>query len=493
MDVPDPRVGSVLNGRYRILERKTAGSMGVVYRGERVSLNRPVAIKFLHDGYAATDDGRRRFEIEARAMSRLTHPNCVPVTDFGLEDGSPYLVMDYVDGCTLRQLLITELRVEPPRAVAIVRQILAGVGHAHAQGIIHRDIKPENVLVTPVEGHGEHVRIVDFGLAKLRDDASVTTGVAVGTPGYMSPEQTVGERSDERADIYACGIILYELLCGTKPFQADTPFEVMRLHREAPPPPLDAIAPGVPMSARLQAAVNKALAKAREKRFQSASEFRKALEACAETHGQRGGGRARAGALVALIAVVVATSAIVLWPSGSSISSSEPSSESSSDSSSEPTAAPVPVALDAAPGWGAGSARTPAPEPAQVAALRELAARAGAHDAITGLEQLRNDQPNVAAVHFALGNLYTETQGWLAAVQAYAAAVRLDPAYRTDARLISDVVEALGSQDAHAIAAKLIEHELGAAALPRLEQASRSTSHDLRARASRLRAVLKLR
>src|ERR1043165_1110908 len=101
MDVPDPRVGSVLQGRYRILERKRPGSMGVVYRGERVALNRPVAIKFLHEGYAATDDGRRRFEIEARAMSRLTHPNCVPVTDFGLEDGSPYLVMDYVDGRTL--------------------------------------------------------------------------------------------------------------------------------------------------------------------------------------------------------------------------------------------------------------------------------------------------------------------------------------------------------------------------------------------------------
>jgi eukaryotic-like serine/threonine-protein kinase len=491
MDVPDPRVGSVLQGRYRILERKTAGSMGVVYRGERVALNRQVAIKFLHEGYAATDDGRRRFEVEARAMSRLTHPNCVPVTDFGLEDGSPYLVMDYVEGRTLRQLLVAEVRVEPPRAVAIVRQILAGVAHAHAQGIIHRDIKPENVLVTPVEGHGEHVHIVDFGLAKLRDDNSVTSGVAVGTPGYMSPEQTVGERSDERADVYACGIILYELLCGTKPFQADTPFEVMRLHREAPPPPLDVIAPDVEISARLHAVVNKALAKSREKRFQSASDFRKALETCAETQGQRRGRRALAGALGAVVVVIVATSAIVLWPSEPPTSSSDSASSSSSDpspgSSSEPTAAPVPVAP------GSGSARTPAPEPAQVAALRELAARAGPQEAITGLEQLRNDQPNVAAVHFALGNLYAETQWWLAAVQAYAASVRLEPAYRTDARLISDVVEALGSQHAHELAAKLIENELGAAAMPRLEQASRSTSPDLRARASRLRAALRLR
>src|SRR5262245_11989339 len=212
MHVPDPRIGTVLHDRYLVLERVTEGSMGVVYRGERVGLKRPVAIKFLSESYATTADGVRRFEVEARAMSRLAHPNCVAVTDYGLDHGAPYLVLDYVTGRTLRQVIRDDTRLPPARAIGIVRQVLAGLTHAHAQGIIHRDVKPENILLTPVVGHGEQVRLVDFGLAKLRDERSITTGVAVGTPGYMAPEQTIGERVDERADVYATGIILFELL-----------------------------------------------------------------------------------------------------------------------------------------------------------------------------------------------------------------------------------------------------------------------------------------
>lgn len=285
MDMPDPRVGTVLAGRYKILERTTAGSMGVVYRAERLALKRAVAIKFLNEGYAASEDGLRRFEVEARAMGRLEHPNCIPVTDYGVVDGAPYLVMDFVKGWTLGDLLASEWRLAPARAVALMRQVLAGLDHAHAQRIIHRDVKPANILVSPAEGHGEHVRIVDFGLAKLRDEGSFTTGIAVGTPSYMSPEQTIGQKADERADIYACGIILYELLSGARPFQAETPFEVMRMHREVAPLPLATAANGVEISPRLEAVVMKALAKAREDRFQSMSEFRTALDAVDEAHG----------------------------------------------------------------------------------------------------------------------------------------------------------------------------------------------------------------
>jgi eukaryotic-like serine/threonine-protein kinase len=464
MTVPDPRVGTVLHGRYRIVERTNEGSMGVVYRGERVALRRAVAIKFLNEGYAATDDGRRRFEVEARAMSRLDHPNCVPVTDFGVDDEQPFLVMDFVTGCTLRQLLTREWRLPPARAVAIVRQILAGLAHAHAQQIIHRDIKPENILITPIEGHGEHARIVDFGLAKLRDEGSITTGVAVGTPGYMSPEQTSGEKADERADVYACGIILYELLSGAKPFQAESPFEVMRMHREDPPPPLDATAAGVSLSPRLTAVVMRALAKAREERFQSASELRAALEAVPEAHGR--GGRGRAGARLAIAALgVAAFAAGGLWAHGR---------------------------------WGdrppaAAVERAPArpDDPAEVAELRARATRGDVAGAIAGLEQLRDQGPDLAAVHYALGNLYAESQAWVPAVAAYAATVRADAVYRADPRLVSDVVEALGSGEAHDPAAELIAEQLGPAALPRLEQASRSTNPDLRARAGRLLAELR--
>ena len=188
---PAPRIGTVLHDRYRIVERIGDGAE-----------------------YAATPDGLRRFEVEARAMSRLAHPNCVAVTDFGVEDGTPYLVMEFAPGKSLRELLREEEKIAPARAVAIVRQVLAGLVHAHGQGIVHRDIKPENILLASVEGHGEHVRILDFGLAKLRDDAIFTSGMALGTPGYMSPEQTLGRPVDERADVYATGILLHELIAG---------------------------------------------------------------------------------------------------------------------------------------------------------------------------------------------------------------------------------------------------------------------------------------
>src|SRR5688572_3555764 len=139
----DARVGVTLQGRYKILQRLAAGGMGVVYRGERLMLERPVAIKFLHHWYAADKRFLRRFDVEARAMSRLTHPHCVSVIDFGVE-GAPYLVMEFVTGRTLREVMNTE-RLSVPRALRMARQLLAGVAHAHAQGIIHRDIKPDNV------------------------------------------------------------------------------------------------------------------------------------------------------------------------------------------------------------------------------------------------------------------------------------------------------------------------------------------------------------
>jgi serine/threonine-protein kinase len=285
--------------------------MAVVYRGERVRLKRPVAIKFLHESYAQSEDGVRRFEREALAMSQLNHPNCVSVTDFGMDHGAPYLVMDFIEGQSLRERLGVAHRLPPSRAVVITRQILAGLAHAHAHGIVHRDIKPENILLSPVEGHGEQVRILDFGLAKLRNEASVTTGLAVGTPGYMSPEQTSGERVDERADVYGTGIILYELLAGRKPFQAESPFEVMRMHREVPPPPLSVAAPGHRFSSELESVVQRALTKQRERRFASAGAFLDALEATPEARGmdvapQRRGGLALALAIAMFVILAIA-------------------------------------------------------------------------------------------------------------------------------------------------------------------------------------------
>lgn len=281
----DPRIGTVLHDRYRILERMGEGAMGEVYRAERLKLGRPVAIKFLRGAYASSQEGKRLFQVEALASSRLAHPNCVPVTDFGVEGQEPYLVMDLVQGQPLDQALRAELRFSPERAVAVTRQVLAGLAHSHGQGVIHRDVKPENIILTRAEGHGEQPRLLDFGLGKLRGEESVLSGVAPGTPSYMSPELTTGVTVDERADIYAVGIILFELLTGQKPFYSPVLADIVNMHRHAPPPAIRQVAPEIDPSAALEAALQRALAKDRDLRFSAATEFIQALEATPEGSG----------------------------------------------------------------------------------------------------------------------------------------------------------------------------------------------------------------
>ncbi|NOK23237.1 serine/threonine-protein kinase [Corallococcus carmarthensis] len=276
--VTDPRIGSVLQERYRIIERLAAGGMGMVYRGERLEVGKSVAIKFLHAWAARDDDFRKRFQVEARAMSRLTHPCCVSVIDFGMDQESPYMVMDFVTGETLRGLL-RDGPLPPARALSAVRQVLAGLAHAHDQGIIHRDIKPENIIVTHAVGLGEQVRILDFGLAKLRDEVTgLTSGMMLGTPSYMAPEQIHGEPVGPPTDLYATGVLLYELLTGKKPFNATSNAELLRMQREVTPPRLRDAAPDAGFSAELEATLAKAMEKAPGDRFQSATEFLSALE-----------------------------------------------------------------------------------------------------------------------------------------------------------------------------------------------------------------------
>src|ERR1043165_1010800 len=165
----DARIGELVDERYRVLEAMASGSMGVVYKAERVPVGKLVAIKFLHAPFANDSEFLARFERETRVMSKLTHPNCVSVVDFGVWDGAPYLVMEYVSGTTLRSL-IDNGALPARRALALIRQIAAGLAHAHAQGVVHRDVKPANIMVSEEIGTGDHVRILDFGLARLRGD-----------------------------------------------------------------------------------------------------------------------------------------------------------------------------------------------------------------------------------------------------------------------------------------------------------------------------------
>ena len=263
----DPRLGSVVDGRYRIVEPLARGGMGVVYRGERVGIDRAVAIKFLHE--SATSDIRRRFEGEARAASRMHHPNVVGAIDLGLDGDAPYVVLEFIHGRNLRELLRSE-SLSIPRALRIAHQVIAGLAHAHGHGVVHRDVKPENILVRA----DDHALITDFGLAKRLDALGVTADLAIGTPVYMSPEQTLGLPIDARADVYAMGVVLYELLAERPPFKAKASFETMRMHREEPVPPMPAERT---VPAELERVVRRALEKGPDERYASAIELAEAL------------------------------------------------------------------------------------------------------------------------------------------------------------------------------------------------------------------------
>jgi eukaryotic-like serine/threonine-protein kinase len=280
----DPRIGLVLNGRYRITAPLGEGGMGTVYRGERLQLRRPVAIKFLHSPYADAANFVARFEREARAMSMLSHPYCVSVLDFGVHQ-APYIIMDFVEGSTLRQVL-DDSPLTAQRALHITRQVLIGLAHAHAQGVVHRDIKPANIMLSEATGLGDHVRIFDFGLAKLHDPelhGEASIAAIVGTPAYMAPEQARADRVDGRADLYAAGVVLFEMLTRRKPFEADTAYELLCLQRDKAPPRLRELVAS--LSPELELVVDKALAKDPKQRYQTAVEFGEALEATPEWAG----------------------------------------------------------------------------------------------------------------------------------------------------------------------------------------------------------------
>jgi eukaryotic-like serine/threonine-protein kinase len=302
-EAPDPRIGTTLDGRYRIVERLAAGGMGVVYKGELTAIGKPVAIKFLHDALTLIPDVVKRFQREATAMSKLAHPNLVSVLDSGIAGGVPYLVMDFVSGKSLAEVL-ADGPLSATRAAGLARQILAGMRHAHASHVVHRDLKPDNIIL--LDGvEGDFAKILDFGLAKvLRGEDSAAsqltnTGFALGTPGYMSPEQARGTEADERSDLYAVGVILYHMVTGRKPFVADSPLAVLRMHMDDAPTPPTRLLSGC-CSPELERVILRAMAKEPGARWQTAGEMAQALAATPE--GREAGGEDRASSRVGVIA-----------------------------------------------------------------------------------------------------------------------------------------------------------------------------------------------
>lgn len=237
----DPLVGQVLDGRYRVDARIAVGGMATVYRAVDTRLDRVLALKVMHPALATDAVFVERFIREAKSVARLAHPNVVGVFDQGAEGAYVYLAMEYVEGCTLRDVLRERGALQPRAALDILEPMLAALGAAHRAGFIHRDIKPENVLI----GDDGRVKVADFGLVRAVGSVTNTTGTILGTVSYLAPEQIEYGTSDTRVDVYACGVVLHEMLTGAKPHGGDTPAQVLYLHLNEDVPAPSAAVPGM--------------------------------------------------------------------------------------------------------------------------------------------------------------------------------------------------------------------------------------------------------
>ncbi|MFJ8307718.1 MULTISPECIES: Stk1 family PASTA domain-containing Ser/Thr kinase [unclassified Streptomyces] len=237
----DPLVGQVLDGRYRVDARIAAGGMATVYRAVDTRLDRVLALKVMHPGLAADASFVERFIREAKSVARLAHPNVVGVFDQGAQGQYVYLAMEYVAGCTLRDVLRERGALQPRAALDILEPVLAALGAAHRAGFVHRDMKPENVLI----GDDGRVKVADFGLVRAVDSVTNTTGSILGTVSYLAPEQIEHGTCDTRADVYACGVVLYEMLTGAKPHSGDTPAQILYAHLHEGVPAPSAAVPGL--------------------------------------------------------------------------------------------------------------------------------------------------------------------------------------------------------------------------------------------------------
>lgn len=258
-------VGQELDGKYVVLRKLGEGGMGTVYVAEQRSMGREVAVKILRPRFSQNRQAIKYFLREARAASRLTHPNTITVYDSGqTPQGLLYQVMERLNGRPLNELIEQEGGLAVPRAIAILSQICDSLSEAHQAGITHRDLKPENIFIEPTAGNPEFVKVLDFGIAKIAEDSgtnATATGMICGTPSYMSPEQTMGRALDGRSDIYALGVLLYEIVVGERPFSGQSPMEIMLQHINEPPPALPE-GVGGPYAARLSAMLQRMMAKA---------------------------------------------------------------------------------------------------------------------------------------------------------------------------------------------------------------------------------------
>ena len=482
--------------------------MGVVYRATRLNLDRAVAIKVMHSALPGAMEGRKRFEREAKLMARLEHPHCVSIIDYGLHGDKPYVVMELVRGRSLHDMLAEQGRFEIPRAVDILAQVASGLAHAHEQGIVHRDIKPANVMVTPKAPLGVHARILDFGLARmLGASTSVSNGVAVGTPSYMAPEQCRGDEVDARTDIYACGVMLVEMLTGKKPFTADDPLDIIKQHLGRVPPRLAELTPGD--YGELEEVVARALAKSPADRYASAIALAEALDAAVagRTAPEPTAVFPQLGSSALVPAEPSVDIPITVASSVTSPARPEPSVTDSAvrrmlpvsrmrwavlgglvlvgggifgilrlrdhlaaSTPPPPDAAPVIVQVDA----GVPVDARPDKVAEVVANASALASAGKTREALGLLADARKVFPNRAELPLLAGKLYFGKLWWSDGVENLRAAIERDPSLRDDPELVKTVLRGFLTTPSYDARLGKLLLELGAAAAPYVEEAART-------------------
>ena len=278
----DPLLGAIVARKFRIEKLLGVGGMGKVYKARQLSLDKAVVVKVLHDQFREDPQLVQRFQREARAASRLNHPNSIQIIDFGQDDtGVVFMAMEFLQGQDLFALLKRDGPLPPDRLARVMIQVCSALAEAHEQNVIHRDLKPENIMVEDRRGQRDYVKVLDFGIAKIQDPESTgqaltQAGMVCGTPEYMSPEQARGLVLDPRSDIYALGVVMYQLAVGELPFVSDTPIGIVTKHiLEAPTPPRQR-RPDIP--AALDGIILKAMEKDPAARFSTVVELGEALE-----------------------------------------------------------------------------------------------------------------------------------------------------------------------------------------------------------------------
>jgi serine/threonine-protein kinase len=516
-------VGQVVGERYRIVRRLGDGGMGTVYEAEHTLMHKRVALKVLHAEMSRMPEVVARFEREAMAAGHIDHPNVAAATDFGkMQDGAFYLVLEFVEGASLRDAL-GKGRFQPSRALHIARQMASALGRAHGLGIVHRDLKPENVMLVSKDGDPDFVKVLDFGIAKVPVGAlagpssgsgPVLTqlGMVYGTPEYMAPEQAMGQEVDARADLYALGVILFEMLTGRRPFDNDNKVVLLGMHVTAPVPRMSDLAPDADVPPGLEAVVSRLLAKDAAERFASARELTEALDAPPADHAAP----TVAGGPAAAIRVQARAQALAAGL-GDRLRQTASSSMQRLAAWAAPRRRSVAISVVAVlllaggvaaavrRGTAAAGAVHPSgwsplpairlPDPRTEQAVADARAKIEKGDLLPAIDVLlpvEKDSPRRADVHMLLERAYWGTHQGHEAMREAGEWLALEPAAATDARLEDDVRTAAVGRDVPDEAFGLLEGKMGAHGLDLLYDLAYGTSNraypQAAARAKRLLA-----